>query len=73
MKSKFLNKSIFALSLICLLISLKLFWNMGVYVDEFNTSPGIVLGGEFWNYMNWLRLGITALMCVLTGVNIFRK
>lgn len=56
MKSKFFNMSIFMLSLICLLISLKLFWNMGIYVDEFNTSPDIVLGGDLWLVADWLRL-----------------
>lgn len=46
MKGKFLNTTIFVLSLICLLVLLKLFWNMGVYVDNFNTSPDVVLGGK---------------------------
>lgn len=73
MKGKFLNISIFILSLVCLLISLKLFWNMGVYVDEFNTSPGVVLGGNLWLIMAWIRLGASALICVLSGVNLFKK
>ncbi len=71
-KSKFINGTIFILSLICLIISYKLFWNLGIYVDEFNTSPDVVLGGEFWLYMNWLRLGISALICILSGINLFR-
>ena len=37
-KNKIINMSIFLLSIISLIISLKLFWNMGIYVDEFNTS-----------------------------------
>lgn len=52
MKNKFLNTSIFILSLITLLISLKLFWNMGIYVDEFNTTPRVVCGGDLWLYMD---------------------
>ena len=35
---------LFAVSLLTLLISLKLFWNMGVYVDEAGTSPDKVCG-----------------------------
>lgn len=73
MKGKFLNISIFVLSLICLLISLKLFWNMGVYVDEFNTSPDVVLGGNLWLIMDWIRLVISAVICVLSSINLFKK
>ena len=72
-KGKFLNISIFILSLVCLLISLKLFWNMGVYVDEFNTSPDVVLGGYLWLIMDWIRLGASALICALSGINLFKK
>lgn len=73
MKSRFLNISIFLLSLICLVISINLFWNLGIYVDEFNTSPDIILGGNFWLYMNWLRLGFSALICILSGTILFHK
>ena len=71
--SKFINGSIFVLSLICLIISCKLFWNLGIYVDEFNTSPDVVLGGEFWLYMDWLKLGASALICFLSGINLFQS
>lgn len=73
MKSKFLNTSIFVLNLVCLLISLKLFWNIGVYVDEFNVSPDVVLGGNAWLTMNWVRLAASGMLCVLSGINLFRK
>ena len=55
-KNKIINMSIFLLSIISLIISLKLFWNMGIYVDEFNTSADVVLG-ETYGYIDWLRLG----------------
>ena len=54
MKNKILKGSIFILSSICFLITIKLVFNMGVYVDEFNTSPDVVVGGEFWLNMYWL-------------------
>ena len=73
MKNKFLNTSIFILSLITLLISLKLFWNMGIYVDEFNTTPSVVCGGDLSLYIDWLRLGFSALICLLSGISLFRK
>lgn len=70
-KNKFIDASIFILSLICLIITCKLFLNLGIYVDEFNTSPDKVLGGEFWLYMNWFKLGASTLICVLSGINLF--
>ena len=72
-KNKIINMSIFLLSLISLIISLKLFWNMGIYVDEFNTSADVVLGGNLWLYMDWLRLGFSALICLLSGINLFAE
>lgn len=73
MKDKFLNISIFVLSIICLLISLKLFWNMGIYVDEFNTSPDVILGGNLGLIMDWIRLGTSALICVLSGISLLKR
>lgn len=72
-KSKFINGSIFVLSFISLIISCKLFWNLAIYVDEFNTSPDVVLGGEFWLYMNWFKIGVSVLICILSGINLFQS
>ncbi|NKF07288.1 hypothetical protein J1C67_11895 [Clostridium gasigenes] len=57
--------------IICLIISIKLFWNMGIFVDEHNTSPDIISGGDFWLYVDWLRLGFTSVICVLSGISLF--
>lgn len=73
MRGKSLNLAIFLLSLISLMISMKLFWNMGVYVDEFGTSPDIVSGGTFWLYMDWLRLGALGIITVLSGFKLLSK
>jgi hypothetical protein len=43
-----LSITVFLLSLFSLLISLKLFWNSGIFVDEYGLSPNIVNGGDFW-------------------------
>lgn len=72
-KGKFINGSIFVLSFISLIISCKLFWNLAIYVDEFNTSPDVVLGGEFWLYMNWFKIGVSVLICILSGINLFQS
>lgn len=64
---------IFILSSITLLISLKLFWNLGVYVDEYNSTPSVICGSEFWNYMSWLRLILLGVITVVSGISIFTK
>lgn len=46
------------------LISLKLFWNLGVFCDEFGTSPDEVYGGDFWLFMDWLRMGLLFLATI---------
>lgn len=62
---------VFVLSLFSLLISLRLFYNLGVFVDEYNLSSDIVDGGNFWLAMDWLRLLLLFLVCVVSGVSIF--
>ena len=73
MKDKFFNMIIFILGIFSLIISLKLFWNLGIYVDEFNTSPSIVLGGDFWNVMNWIELFCLILIRILSGISLFKN
>jgi hypothetical protein len=67
------NGVIFALSLISLVISLKLFWNMGIYADEYGSSPMLVSGGWFWLVMNWLRLGLLFLLCLISGISLIQS
>ena len=64
---------IFVCSLIALAISLKLLWNMGIYVDEHNTIPAAVCGGDFWNVMNWLRLLLLGVTTVVSGIQLLKK
>ena len=65
--------SIFVLSFVSLLISLKLFWNMGMYADEYGSSPVLVCGGWFWLYMDWLRLGLLFILCIISGIRLFYR
>ena len=46
---------------------------MGVYVDEAGTSPDKVCGGDFWLYMDWLRLLLLLTISAITFKNIFEK
>jgi hypothetical protein len=70
MGKRSLSIAVFLLSLFSLIISLKLFWNLGNFVDEFGLSPDIV-NGDFWLTMDWLRLLLLFLLCVVSGISIF--
>ena len=71
--SKLSRIVLFAVTFLTLLICVKLFWNMGVYVDEAGTSPDKVCGGDFWLYMDWLRLLLLLTVSAITFKNIFEK
>ena len=73
MKSKSVNITIFLLSFICLIVSVKSFINIGILSDEFNTSPDIILGGELWLYMDWLQLGFLFIIFIISGWRVFTK
>lgn len=62
----------FILSFLSLIISLKLFWNLAIFADENNSSPAIINGGEFWLTMDWLRLLLLLLLCIVAIINIFK-
>ena len=71
MNIKLINFLIFVLSLICLIIETNLFYNVGIFVDEFNTSPAVIYGGDFWMQMDWLKLLFLALIVLLSGISLF--
>lgn len=74
MKTKIIIGISTALSILCLSISYKLFWNICVFVDESGSSITDLFGGEFWLLMNWLRLGLLAIIIVLSlSLLIFSK
>ncbi len=73
MKNKKINLAIFLLSVLALGISLKLFYNMAIYSDEFNSSPALISGGEFWSIMDWLRLALLVGISILSGVKLLKK
>lgn len=70
---KLVSWVIFISSLVSLLISMRLFLNLGVFVDEYNLSPDIVYGGDFWLYMSWLRIGLLLIITIVSGNSIFKE
>ena len=69
------NKLVFLLSTISLIITISQFWNLGIYVDEYGTSPSIVLGGESWLYLSWIKLFILFVLSIISASKliIYRK
>jgi len=63
----------FAASLICFIISFGLMVNLGIYADEFGSSPVLVAGGWFWLNMEWLRLGLLFVLSFASGLSLIRK
>lgn len=56
-----------------LMITMKQFINMGIYVDEHGTSPDAVLGGEFDLALAWLKLVLLALAFALSLINCVKR
>lgn len=71
MGNRKLSIAVFLLSLFSLLISIRLFWNLGIFVDDNGLSPDVVNGGDFWLTMDWLRLLLLLLLCIVSGISIF--
>lgn len=73
MKWKLSNLFVFVCSAVCFLITVHQFYNMGIYADEYNTSPAVVLGGEFWLYMDWLKLFALFALTVVSAVKLLKE
>ncbi len=67
MKTRAAFFSVFVLSLLSLLISIGLFWNQAIFADEHNVAAAKISGGTFWLNMDWLRLLLLLILCILSG------
>lgn len=63
-----INIAVPVFAVVILVTTVLLFWNLGVFVDEFNTSPAIVYGSEFGLRLDWLRLPLAGILCVFSLV-----
>lgn len=73
MKKKIIPAIVFVCSLVIFVISANLSYQMGIYVDEYNTTPSVVYGGEFWLMADWLRLALAGIMTLLSGGLLLKK
>ncbi|MGL5295671.1 MAG: hypothetical protein ACRDAO_01810 [Culicoidibacterales bacterium] len=70
---KFLKVLVFLLCLSALVISMNQFYNLAIFVDEFGTTPSVVLGGPFWLIMTWAEFLILFISTILSGFFIISK
>ena len=63
----------FITGLISLIIVMRSFWNVGVFVDAHNTSPAEVYGGDFWNWMQWALMPLLLLIVLLSAFQIVKS
>ena len=73
MKGKTLDLLIFLICVTCLGISLFLLWNMGVFVDESNTTVRAVCGGSGGLAAYWIRLFLLLLLSVGSFVRLIKR
>lgn len=72
-KAVILDLVLFILSVTSLMISWKLFWNMGIYADDYGSSPTLVSGGTFWLCMNWLKQLLLFVTTLTLGVRLLKQ
>lgn len=73
MKRNIWNICVFCICIVCLIISLYLLWHLGIFVDQFNTSPSIVLGSTFGLALLWGRIFLLFIASILSFVNLCRR
>ena len=73
MKVRYMDFIIFIFSAASLLISVKLFWNMGVYIDEYGVSADIISGGQFWASMDLLRVLMLGALFIFSLLRLFKQ
>ena len=73
MKRRSSDIIIFILSLIALIISLVLLKMFGAYEIQYGNGTLVVDGGWFMIIMNILRVTILFVLCVFSGIRMFKK
>ena len=73
MKKRVGDTLIFALSLIALIISLMLLRMYGAYEIEYGDGTLVVDGGWLMIFMNILRISVLLVLCILSGIRLWKK
>lgn len=72
MRKRYMDFIVFILSSVLLLISAKLFWNMGVYIDEYGISTDVINRGRFWASMDLVRLLVLVVLFIISLIRLFK-
>jgi len=73
MKNKLYDILIFIFSMFLFAVKIRSFYYLGYFVDEHNTSPDIVFGGDFWLLVEWLSLLVGLTLVFLTAIRVLRS
>lgn len=65
MKKNAIKLVIFIISAVCFGIHSRLIYNLGYFCDEYNFSPDIVYGGNFYLMLDWAEWALMALICLI--------
>gem|GEM_PF-1527010 len=71
MKNNLLKASIITANVICLLISLRIFYACGIFADEHNLSTESVFGGSFWLILNWISFASLLINVFLLMITVY--
>ena len=64
------NSLVFVFSLLSLIIVMRTFWYVGIFVDANNTSPANVYGGAFWSTAQWVLMPMLFIIVLLSAYQI---
>ena len=72
MKKKTWDGVIFIASVISLIATLVLLWKFGAYEITYGNSTVVIDGGWFLITMNAIRVIALSVVCVISGIRLFR-
>ncbi len=72
MNKKTWDALIFIASVISLVVTLVLLWRFGAYEITYGNSTVVIDGGWFLIIMNAIRVIALSVVCVISGIRLFR-
>lgn len=73
MKGKRLNYISLLLGIVCLIIMSCIFYNISIFVDEYNFSMSKVLGSFLWTYLYWFMGLLNLIICLISIINVRKR
>lgn len=73
MKNKVLDWIILIFGIVCFVIMVVIFWNISIYIDEYNLSMSNVLGNSIFQYLYWIMGALTLGICGISIINLKKR